>query len=36
VLAISLFACAQVGAARQEESEERLDTLLALPVARER
>ncbi len=36
VLAVSLFACAQVGAARQEESEERLETLLSLPVARTR
>jgi ABC-2 type transport system permease protein len=36
VLAVSLFACAQVGAARQEESEERLETLLALPVGRSR
>lgn len=34
VLAISLFACAQVGAARHEEAEERLETLLALPVGR--
>lgn len=36
VLAVSLFACAQIGAARQEESEERLETLLALPVGRSR
>ena len=34
VLAVSLFACAQVGAARQEEADERLETLLALPVSR--
>jgi len=34
VLAASLFVCAQVGAARQEEAEERLETLLALPVSR--
>lgn len=34
VLAISLFACGQVGAARQEEAEERLETLLALPLGR--
>ena len=34
VLAVSLFACAQVGAARHEEAEERLETLLALPVGR--
>ncbi len=36
ILLVSLFACAQVGAARQEESEERLETLLALPVDRYR
>jgi ABC-2 type transport system permease protein len=36
VLALSLFACAQIGAVRQEESEERLETLLALPVGRHR
>jgi ABC-2 type transport system permease protein len=34
VLAISLFACAQVGAARREEAEQQLETLLALPVGR--
>ena len=34
VLAVSLFACAQVGAARQEEADERLETLLALPASR--
>jgi ABC-2 type transport system permease protein len=32
--AISLFACAQVSAARHEESESRLETLFALPVGR--
>jgi ABC-2 type transport system permease protein len=36
ILAISLFACAQIGAARREESEERLETLLAQPVGRVR
>jgi len=36
VLAVSLFACTQVGAARQEESEQQLETLLALPVGRRR
>lgn len=36
VLAVSLFVCAQVGAVRREESEERLETLLALPVGRAR
>jgi ABC-2 type transport system permease protein len=34
ILAVSLFACAQVGAARQEESDERLEALLAQPVGR--
>jgi ABC-2 type transport system permease protein len=34
VLALSLFACAQVAAARHEEAEERLETLLPLPVSR--
>jgi ABC-2 type transport system permease protein len=36
ILAASLFACAQIGAARREEAEERLETLLALPVNRRR
>jgi ABC-2 type transport system permease protein len=35
VLAVAFFACAQVGAARQEEAGQ-LETLLALPVARGR
>jgi len=34
VLALGLFVCAQVGAARHEEAEQRLETLLALPAAR--
>ena len=34
VLAISLFVCAQVAAARHEEAQGRLETLLALPVSR--
>ena len=34
VLAVSLFACSQISAARQEEAAERLETILALPVAR--
>jgi ABC-2 type transport system permease protein len=34
ILAVSLFACAQVGAARHEEAAQRLETLLALPVGR--
>ena len=36
ILAVSLFACAQIGAAREEEAEERLETLLAYPVSRAR
>ncbi len=34
ILAVSLFACAQIGAARHEEADEQLETLLALPVSR--
>jgi ABC-2 type transport system permease protein len=34
ILAVSLFACAQIGAARHEEADERLETLLSLPVSR--
>jgi polyether ionophore transport system permease protein len=33
-LALSLFSCAQVGAARHEEAEQRLETLLAQPLGR--
>ena len=33
-LAVSLFMCAQVGAARHEEADQQLETLLALPVSR--
>jgi ABC-2 type transport system permease protein len=36
ILAISLFACAQLVAARREEAEQQLETLLALPVGRSR
>jgi ABC-2 type transport system permease protein len=36
VLAVSLFVCAQIGAARHEEADERLETLLSLPVSRAR
>jgi ABC-2 type transport system permease protein len=36
VLAVSLFACAQIGAARHEEADQQLETLLALPVGRVR
>ncbi len=36
ILVISLFTCAQVSAARHEEAEERLQTLLALPLGRTR
>ena len=34
VLAVSLFACSQIAAARREEADERLETLFALPVDR--
>jgi ABC-2 type transport system permease protein len=34
ILAVSLFACAQIGAARHEEADEQLETLLAQPVSR--
>jgi ABC-2 type transport system permease protein len=34
VLGVSLFACAQVGAARREEAGQQLETMLALPVGR--
>ncbi len=34
ILAVSLFACAQVAAARHEEAEQQLETLLSLPVGR--
>lgn len=36
ILAVSLFMCSQVGAGRDEEAEQRLETLLALPVGRTR
>jgi ABC-2 type transport system permease protein len=36
ILAVSLFVCAQVGSMRNEEEEQRLETLLALPVGRTR
>jgi polyether ionophore transport system permease protein len=36
VLALSLFACAQISSARQEEAEQRLETLLSAPVSRTR
>ena len=36
ILVVSLFACAQVGAARHEEAEGRLETLLSLAVGRRR
>ncbi|MGZ4179837.1 MAG: polyketide antibiotic transporter [Solirubrobacteraceae bacterium] len=36
VVAISLFACSQVAAARHEEADERLETLLSQPVSRRR
>lgn len=34
ILAVSLFACAQIAAARHEEADERLETLLSQPVSR--
>lgn len=34
VLAIALFGCSQIAAARREEADEELETLLALPVSR--
>jgi ABC-2 type transport system permease protein len=34
ILVVSLFACAQIGAARHEEAEGQLETLLSLPVSR--
>jgi len=34
VLALSLFACFQLGAMREEEADQRLETLLSLPVRR--
>jgi ABC-2 type transport system permease protein len=36
VLALSLFACSLVAAARREEADQRLETLLALPTGRSR
>jgi ABC-2 type transport system permease protein len=36
VLVISLFACSQVGAARHEEAEQQLETILAFPIGRAR
>jgi ABC-2 type transport system permease protein len=36
VFALSLFACAQIGAARHEELDQQLETQLALPVSRRR
>ncbi len=36
VVVVCAFACTQVGAARQEETEGRLDTILAQPVGRRR
>jgi ABC-2 type transport system permease protein len=34
ILAVSLFACAQISAARHEEAQQQLETLLAQPVGR--
>jgi ABC-2 type transport system permease protein len=36
VLAVSVFGCTQLAAARREESEGRLETMLALPISRPR
>ena len=36
VVAISLFCCSQIAAARHEEADERLETMFALPVSRRR
>lgn len=36
VLAVSLFACAQIGSARREEAGQQLETLLAQPLGRSR
>jgi ABC-2 type transport system permease protein len=36
IFAVCLFVCSQIGAAREEESNQRLETLLALPVSRYR
>lgn len=36
ILVVSLFVCAQIAAVRREEAEQRLETLLALPVGRRR
>jgi ABC-2 type transport system permease protein len=36
VLAVSVFVCTQIGAARQEELDQRLETIVALPVGRPR
>ena len=36
ILAVSLFCCSQIAAARREEADQQLETLLALPVGRRR
>jgi len=36
VLVVSLFSCSQIAAARHEEAEQRLETLIALPIGRRR
>jgi ABC-2 type transport system permease protein len=36
VLAVCVFVCAQIGAARREAADQRLETLLAMPVSRRR
>jgi ABC-2 type transport system permease protein len=34
ILAVSLFACGQIGGARREEADQQLETLLSMPVSR--
>lgn len=36
ILGLSVFMCTQIGAARQEEADQALETMLAQPLARER
>ena len=36
IFAVCLFVCSQTGAARQEEADQQLETLLALPTSRYR
>jgi ABC-2 type transport system permease protein len=36
IFAVCLFVCSQIGAAREEEADQQLETMLALPVSRDR